>query len=441
MDFSTYTDPSPDDGNKDRIVNEDNDKAQEPEMHRETPIHDKGNKIKENNMIAKDKEGAPEELKEPTRDIIQNKKQGKKPKEDKKNEKTQKPKEKLKTSEKKSSSTKKSGEDNLWIAYPCSVCKTGVGNNSCLCNECKKWCHLKCSRLSSLDEYNSKYKCPRCMENKRGPGRPRLMTLTLEQESANAVRKFSKARRRPRDNDSPCKSEIKPQKNKDPDSSPHSKKPKAGEEGVVDDEDVDEDTDEDEEGEAGGVDNNKKDDDAENEDKDEEAGDNNKEMDEAEIMWIGKKIGNKNKNSKHQSNVNNKVLVYDGGHLTEEDVISLNDKNYVTDSILLFFINMLRRVNMRNMDKNKIKIVDPSVAHLIKNSRCLNTIDDQKNKEKLNEYDWVMYPVNNDAPEGNGGTHWSLLVYRKRDNKFLHFDPIKGLNKNTRSQTNAKNTR
>merc|ERR1711913_160339 len=61
-------------------------------------------------------------------------------------------------------------------------------------------------------------------------------------------------------------------------------------------------------------------------------------------------------------------------------------------------------------------------------SRCLDTIANQKNEEKLNEYDWVMYPVNNDAPEGNGGTHWSLLVYRKRDNKFLHFDPIRELN-------------
>ena len=46
MDFSTYMDPTPDDGNKDRIVNEDNDKAQEPEIHKEIPIHDKGNKIK-----------------------------------------------------------------------------------------------------------------------------------------------------------------------------------------------------------------------------------------------------------------------------------------------------------------------------------------------------------------------------------------------------------
>ena len=38
------------------------------------------------------------------------------------------------------------------------------------------------------------------------------MTLTLEQESANAIRKFSKARRRARDNDSPDKSEIKSKK-------------------------------------------------------------------------------------------------------------------------------------------------------------------------------------------------------------------------------------
>ena len=146
-------------------------------------------------------------------------------------------------------------------------------------------------------------------------------------------------------------------------------------------------------------------------------------------MWLGQKIGNKDKISKYQNKEFKKLLVYEGGHLTEEDVISLNYGNYVTDAILLFFINKLRRMRMDSMVRNKIKIVDPSVAHLMKNSTCLNTITKQKNEERLNEYDWVMYPVNNDAPDGNGGTHWSLLVYRKRDNKLLHFDPIKGLNK------------
>ena len=52
-----------------------------------------------------------------------------------------------------------------------------------------------------------------------------------------------------------------------------------------------------------------------------------------------------------------------------------------------------------------------------------------------------MYPVNNDAPEGNGGTHWSLLVYRKKDNKFLHFDPIKRMNKKHAIELMLKNAR
>ena len=421
MDSSIYMDPMQDDENIEMIGNKDNGKAQEPVMHEEIPTHDEGEKTKENNMNVKDKKGAPEEMKEPTKDkLIQNKKQEEKLKDDEKIEKTQKTKGKPKNSVKKGSCNKKGDDDNPWVAYPCSICNTGVGFNSCQCNECKKWCHLKCSGLSSLDKYNENYKCSRCMmKKKRGPGRPRLLTLTLEQESARAVRKFQKSKKRPKDNESPDKSNIKSKKNKEPDSSPNNKKPKAGDEGG-DDEDDEEDTEEDDEGE---------DDDAENEDKDVEALEDKTEIDEEEIMWLGQKIGNKDKISKYQNKEFKKVLVYEGGHLTEEDVISLNYGNHVTDAILLFFITILRRMRMDSMVRNKIKIVDPSVAHLMKNSTCLNTITKQKNEERLKEYDWVMYPVNNDAPDGNGGTHWSLLVYRKSDNKLLHFDPIKGLNK------------
>ena len=412
----------PDDGNGDKIVNNDNEKmAQEPVMHTEIPIHDEGNKIEGNDTNDKDNEGTPEQTKEPKKDdnIIQSKKQDKNLKKDNKVEKTQKIKEKI-TNKKHTSSRKKGKEEeNVWIAYPCSVCSTGVGNNSCQCNECKKWVHLKCSGLSSLVKHGAKYKCPKCAEKekKRGPGRPRSISLTLEQESARAIRKFIKSKRRARDDDSPEKPSSKPKNNKDPESSPHNKKTKAGKDQGGDEGDDDESEDEEEE--------------TEEEDKDEEA----------EVVWLGQKH-NKKVNNKCQRKGYEKLLDYDGGHLTEEDLISLNDRNYVTDSILLLFITMLRKNKEWAMDRNKIKIVDPSVAHLLKNYRCLDTICNQKTEQKLNEYDWVMYPVNNDAPEGNGGTHWSLLVYRKRDNKFLHFDPIRGLNnKHARSRTNVKNTR
>ena len=41
-------------------------------------------------------------------------------------------------------------------------------------------------------------------------------------------------------------------------------------------------------------------------------------------------------------------------------------------------------------------------------------------------------PINDkDDPEKwDGGTHWSLIVYNRRDNVYLYFDPIKGMNEN-----------
>ena len=82
---------------------------------------------------------------------------------------------------------------------------------------------------------------------KRGPGRPRLMTLTLEQESEGAIRKYSKAIRRIGVKDPSGKPKVEPKKSKDADSNPYSKKPTVGDEKG---DDEDEDTVEDEEEEV-----------------------------------------------------------------------------------------------------------------------------------------------------------------------------------------------
>ena len=56
--------------------------------------------------------------------------------------------------------------------YPCTVCRTGVGNNSIYCNGCKLWVHKKCSGLQRLTP-NPDYRCARCMGNARPiDGRP-----------------------------------------------------------------------------------------------------------------------------------------------------------------------------------------------------------------------------------------------------------------------------
>ena len=42
--------------------------------------------------------------------------------------------------------------------YPCTVCCTGVGNNSIYCNGCKLWVDMKCSGLQRLTP-NPDYRC------------------------------------------------------------------------------------------------------------------------------------------------------------------------------------------------------------------------------------------------------------------------------------------
>ena len=48
--------------------------------------------------------------------------------------------------------------------YPCTVCRTGVGNNSIYCDVCKLWVHKKCSVLQRLTP-NPDYRCAQCMGN------------------------------------------------------------------------------------------------------------------------------------------------------------------------------------------------------------------------------------------------------------------------------------
>ena len=56
--------------------------------------------------------------------------------------------------------------------YPCTVCRTGVGNNSIFCKDCKHWVQKKCSGLQLLTP-NPDYRCAGCMGNTRPiDGRP-----------------------------------------------------------------------------------------------------------------------------------------------------------------------------------------------------------------------------------------------------------------------------
>ena len=58
-------------------------------------------------------------------------------------------------------------------AYPCAVCRSGVGANSIECSQCKLWVHKKCSGIKGGLSSNLDYVCPRCRDQARPiDGRP-----------------------------------------------------------------------------------------------------------------------------------------------------------------------------------------------------------------------------------------------------------------------------
>ena len=48
--------------------------------------------------------------------------------------------------------------------WPCGVCSKGVGNNSILCTQCKKWVHRRCSKVKGKLASKINFQCSKCSE-------------------------------------------------------------------------------------------------------------------------------------------------------------------------------------------------------------------------------------------------------------------------------------
>ena len=57
-------------------------------------------------------------------------------------------------------------------AFPCAVCRSGVGANSISCSQCKSWVH-KCIGIKGKLNSTPDYVCPNCLDQARPiDGRP-----------------------------------------------------------------------------------------------------------------------------------------------------------------------------------------------------------------------------------------------------------------------------
>lgn len=72
--------------------------------------------------------------------------------------------------------------------YPCAVCNRGVGANSILCSSCDRWCHKRCTGLSSFAGITA-YICPVCSGTLQRPVRIDE-SIALDRGTIEEVREF-----------------------------------------------------------------------------------------------------------------------------------------------------------------------------------------------------------------------------------------------------------
>ena len=123
------------------------------------------------------------------------------------------------------------------------------------------------------------------------------------------------------------------------------------------------------------------------------------------------------------------ALRYQDMFFEDEDLRSLNDGNWISDTIIAFWFTYLEEIIYKN--NQNILFIPPSITHLLKEGF-------------LDEYDMILEPLNIwqrkyillavndnkvvDNVEKVGGQHWSLLVYTIRDNTWYHYDSMNNSN-------------
>ena len=126
--------------------------------------------------------------------------------------------------------------------------------------------------------------------------------------------------------------------------------------------------------------------------------------------------------------VSKTLTMIEGVSITLDDRRSLDYGKRVTCTIISLYMKQAEILN--ELEKNKILLLQPAIVQLL---QLYGREDVKEQKKQLNmaNYDWIFFPVSDrkNTMDGDGGSHFSLVIFSKKDHRFFHFDPIRGLNK------------
>ena len=111
----------------------------------------------------------------------------------------------------------------------------------------------------------------------------------------------------------------------------------------------------------------------------------------------------------------------------EEDMRSLNDGEWISDAIIAFWFRYLAEVVYQN--NQDILFIPPSVTQVLKQG-LTEVFSMTANSLNIGQKEYVLMAVNNNKLDKAGGHHWSLVVYKVKDDVWLHYDSMEDLNLN-----------
>lgn len=123
------------------------------------------------------------------------------------------------------------------------------------------------------------------------------------------------------------------------------------------------------------------------------------------------------------------VLSYHESLLRRSDIAILLGPQWLNDQIISFYLEYLEHDRFAS-HKDTMLFVSPEVTQCLKmlpKSEISIFLDPLGATDKL----FVFFPLNDHQYDSAGGTHWSLVVYSRPEQKFLYIDSAKGSNWST----------
>lgn len=123
------------------------------------------------------------------------------------------------------------------------------------------------------------------------------------------------------------------------------------------------------------------------------------------------------------------VVSYHESLLRRSDVDILLGPQWLNDQIISFYLEYLEHDRFADC-KDRLLFVSPEVT------QCLKMLPKDEIGIFLDplgaqDKSFVFFPLNDHQYDSAGGTHWSLVVYSRPEQKFLYIDSAKGSNWST----------